>query len=62
MDGGTGYEDSQQKCWLSSYPRGESNAYRRNRNPKFYPLNYRGMPAGVPLGNANILNFCKFAV
>ena len=25
-----------------SYPRGESNAYRRNRNPKFYPLNYRG--------------------
>ena len=27
---------------LFSYPRGESNAYRRNRNPKFYPLNYRG--------------------
>ena len=25
------------------YPRGESNAYRRNRNPKFYPLNYRGI-------------------
>ena len=28
-----------------SYPRGESNAYRRNRNPKFYPLNYRGIPS-----------------
>ncbi len=27
----------------SLYPRGESNAYRRNRNPKFYPLNYRGV-------------------
>ena len=25
------------------YPRGESNAYRRNRNPKFYPLNYGGI-------------------
>gem|GEM_PF-3039090 len=24
------------------YPRGESNAYLRNRNPKFYPLNYGG--------------------
>ena len=24
------------------YPQGESNAYRRNRNPKFYPLNYGG--------------------
>ncbi len=29
---------------LFLYPRGESNAYRRNRNPKFYPLNYRGIP------------------
>ncbi len=25
-----------------SYPHGESNANRRNRNPKFYPLNYGG--------------------
>ncbi len=25
---------------LSEYPRGESNPNRRNRNPKFYPLNY----------------------
>ena len=24
------------------YPHGESNANRRNRNPKFYPLNYGG--------------------
>ena len=38
------------------YPQGESNAYRRNRNPKFYPLNYGGMIPG-----ANILNFCIFA-
>ena len=32
-------------CVPFSYPRGESNAYRRNRNPKFYPLNYRGIPS-----------------
>ena len=38
------------------YPQGESNAYRRNRNPKFYPLNYGGI-----LRNANILIFCIFA-
>ncbi len=25
-----------------SYPHGESNANRGNRNPKFYPLNYGG--------------------
>lgn len=25
---------------LVLYPRGESNPNRRNRNPKFYPLNY----------------------
>ena len=25
------------------YPHGESNANRRNRNPKFYPLNYGGL-------------------
>lgn len=24
------------------YPRRESNPYRRNRNPIFYPLNYEG--------------------
>ena len=24
------------------YPRAESNRNRRNRNPKFYPLNYGG--------------------
>ena len=35
----------QQIAGLFSYPRGESNAYRRNRNPKFYPLNYRGIPS-----------------
>ena len=30
------------EAWLFSYPHGESNANRRNRNPKFYPLNYGG--------------------
>ena len=27
-----------------SYPRSESNRDRQNRNLKFYPLNYRGIP------------------
>ena len=26
------------------YPRSESNRDRQNRNLKFYPLNYRGIP------------------
>ena len=29
---------------LSWYPRSESNRDQRNRNPLFYPLNYRGVP------------------
>ena len=41
---GTRYEKSQAvTAWLFSYPHGESNANRRNRNPKFYPLNYGGL-------------------
>ena len=45
MNEGTGYKKRQApRACLFLYPRGESNAYRRNRNPKFYPLNYRGMP------------------
>lgn len=34
---------------LSLYPRGESNPNRRNRNPKFYPLNYGDIDKGRPL-------------
>ena len=33
------------------YPRSESNRDQRNRNPLFYPLNYRGIP----------LKDCKFS-
>ena len=29
---------------LFLYPRSESNRDRQNRNLKFYPLNYRGIP------------------
>ena len=29
---------------LVKYPRSESNRDQRNRNPLFYPLNYRGIP------------------
>lgn len=29
------------------YPRWESNPNRRNRNPKFYPLDYRGIILAV---------------
>ena len=35
-----------EKSWLRqliSYPRSESNRDQRNRNPLFYPLNYRGI-------------------
>ena len=32
------------EAWLSVYPRSESNRDRQNRNLKFYPLNYRGIP------------------
>ncbi len=31
---------------LVLYPRGESNPNRRNRNPKFYPLNYGDIDKG----------------
>ena len=31
-------------CEPFSYPRSESNRDRQNRNLKFYPLNYRGIP------------------
>ena len=41
------------------YPRGESNAYRRNRNPKFYPLNYRGK-AELPAKRQNGLQIYHF--
>ena len=37
-----------------SYPRSESNRDQRNRNPLFYPLNYRGIPQK---GTANIIIF-----
>ena len=45
------------------YPRAESNRNRRNRNPKFYPLNYGGKnapgnPAGrKPDGKYSIISF-----
>ncbi len=32
------------KPGFSVYPRSESNRDRQNRNLKFYPLNYRGIP------------------
>ena len=32
------------KATSFSYPRSESNRDQRNRNPLFYPLNYRGIP------------------
>ena len=32
---------------LAMYPRGESNPNRRNRNPKFYPLNYGDIDKGL---------------
>ncbi len=38
------------------YPRAESNRNRRNRNPKFYPLNYGG------IRTANIHNFSEYGV
>lgn len=31
----------------TQYPRWESNPNRRNRNPKFYPLDYRGIILAV---------------
>ncbi len=34
------------------YPRSESNRDQRNRNPLFYPLNYRGIL--FPKGTANL--------
>ena len=37
------------------YPRSESNRDQRNRNPLFYPLNYRG---GL-FGTANIVNISE---
>ena len=43
------------------YPRAESNRNRRNRNPKFYPLNYGGRTIGkkeaFPNRTANIVQF-----
>lgn len=42
---------------LHLYPRWESNPNRRNRNPKFYPLDYRGIILAVSRNqNAKITN------
>ena len=35
------------KVYPYLYPRWESNPNRRNRNPKFYPLDYRGIILAV---------------
>lgn len=54
-------------CGFTLYSRRESNPYQRNRNPSFYPLNYRSMDfmstaSAYHRGNGEKLKRRRFAV